>query len=259
MFHASAKCYLLRLAMIYPPIEAYATLISQVFGRLTTALVDRTWHPMDTKCRAGDKLDWPSSNILFPCSLLLFFLPSFPPFRNFTLKAPVASTSLPPPSQVLPITMLAITALSAALLAAASTAHAADHTIVVGGSAGLVFTPPSINAEVGDLVTFIFSSKNHTVTQSGFASPCTLLQNATINVWLPTSPPFVCILIEPCVQAVGFDSDFVPVGANATEFPAWTIEVTAKTPIWFYCKQGNHCQQGMVGSINAATTGNKTL
>jgi len=136
--------------------------------------------------------------------------------------------------------MLAITALSAALLAAASSVHAADHTIVVGGAAGLVFTPPSINAEIGDLVTFIFQSKNHTVTQSGFAAPCSLLQNATIN-------------------AVGFDSDYVPVGANATEFPAWTIEVTAKAPIWFYCKQGNHCQQGMVGSINAATTGEKTF
>ena len=60
-------------------------------------------------------------------------------------------------------------------------------------------------------------------------------------------------------KTVGFDSGFVPVAANATAFPAWTIQVTVGTPLWFYCKQGNHCASGMVGSINAATTGNKTF
>lgn len=78
------------------------------------------------------------------------------------------------------------------------------------------------------------------ITQSAFAAPCKLLENATIN-------------------AVGFDSGFVPVAADATEFPAWTIEITAKAPIWYYCAQGNHCAQGMVGAINAPVEGERTL
>ena len=61
------------------------------------------------------------------------------------------------------------------------------------------------------------------------------------------------------MQAVGFDSGFVPVTKEATEFPAWTIEVTAKTPIWYFCAQGPHCKNGMVGAINAPKEGEKTL
>lgn len=79
-----------------------------------------------------------------------------------------------------------------------------------------------------------------TVTQSTFATPCKLLENATIS-------------------AVGFNSGFVPVAADATEFPAWTIEITAKAPIWYYCAQGPHCTSGMVGAINPPATGERTL
>lgn len=42
----------------------------------------------------------------------------------------------------------------------------------MGGSAGLVYTPDTIQAAVGDMVKFKFMSKNHTVTQSTFAKPC---------------------------------------------------------------------------------------
>jgi plastocyanin len=126
------------------------------------------------------------------------------------------------------------------LIASLALVKAEDHKIVVGGSAGLVFTPESITAAVGDTVTFEFQTKNHTVTQSAFATPCNLLTNTTTN-------------------AVGFNSGFVPVAANATAFPAWTLEVTVATPIWFFCAQANHCASGMVGAINAATTGAKTF
>ena len=43
---------------------------------------------------------------------------------------------------------------------------------MVGGSAGLVYTPESVNAAVGDMINFTFMSKNHTVTQSAFDKPC---------------------------------------------------------------------------------------
>lgn len=33
--------------------------------------------------------------------------------------------------------------------------------------------------------------------------------------------------------------------------PSYSIEINDTRPIWFYCSQGRHCQQGMVGVINA--------
>ena len=46
------------------------------------------------------------------------------------------------------------------------------HDVYVGGTAGLVYSPQYIMANVGDIVTFHFGTKNHTVTQSTFAMPC---------------------------------------------------------------------------------------
>lgn len=70
--------------------------------------------------------------------------------------------------------MLAIALVS--LLAA--NALAVDHQVMVGGG-GLVYNPSTVDAAVGDTVTFMFMPKNHTVTQSSFSNPCALLQNGT--------------------------------------------------------------------------------
>lgn len=57
-------------------------------------------------------------------------------------------------------------------------------------------------------------TKNHTVTQSTFASPCT---NMSDN---------------------GLDSGFQFVAAGATSFMQFSFNVTnASTPLWFYCRQ----------------------
>lgn len=58
-----------------------------------------------------------------------------------------------------------------------TTAAPTTHTIQVGGldAAGkpiLKYDPPSISANKGDTVTFVFGLKNHTVTQSTFGFPC---------------------------------------------------------------------------------------
>ncbi|KAG9045723.1 hypothetical protein FS837_005771 [Tulasnella sp. UAMH 9824] len=107
------------------------------------------------------------------------------------------------------------------------------HNVVVGGS-GLTFTPNQVVAAVGDVVTFEFHPKNHTLTQSTFANPC--------------SP-----------MAGGVDSGYMPVAADATTFPVFSFRINEVTPLWFYCAQGNHCQSGMVMAINVNTSSPNTF
>ncbi|TFL05556.1 Cupredoxin [Pterulicium gracile] len=113
--------------------------------------------------------------------------------------------------------------------------------VTVGGNAPdnlFVFDPPSIEAQVGDVVRFTFSGTpgNHTITQSTFAEPCNAM-------------------------AGGFDSGWVFVPPDNEAPPAtWNLTITSiERPIWFYCKQlapSPHCSGGMAGAINAPDTGN---
>ncbi|OJD09922.1 hypothetical protein AJ78_08857 [Emergomyces pasteurianus Ep9510] len=101
-----------------------------------------------------------------------------------------------------------------------------EHRVVVGGEAGLVFQPETVNAAIGDMVIFDFMSQNHTATQSTFNQPCARM-------------------------AEGIDSGFMP-NPNNTVSPApnMQFQVTTLDPVWMFCSQGKHCQQGMVFSIN---------
>lgn len=77
----------------------------------------------------------------------------------------------------------------------------------------------SVTAANGDTIEFQFLAKNHTVTQSTFASPCSNITDATGLV-------------------TGVDSGYQFVPANSTSFPVWSITVNnASTPLWFYCRQ----------------------
>ncbi|KAH9980876.1 Cupredoxin [Lactifluus volemus] len=113
---------------------------------------------------------------------------------------------------------------SVALATLATTVSGAVHQVAVGGT-GLAFNPSQLTAAVGDTVQFVFGPKNHSVTQSTFAAPCTFM-------------------------AGGADSGFMPSVAGAATQPMFTVTVTQTTPLWFYCRQANHCQQGMVFAIN---------
>ncbi|PBP22257.1 serine-threonine rich protein [Diplocarpon rosae] len=116
-------------------------------------------------------------------------------------------------------------------VAAMSTAIA-THTVIVGGTGGLVYTPDQVNAAVGDMVLFEFHSNNHTATQSAFTTPCDAL-------------------------AGGIDSGFMAnVNNTVSPAPQMVMQVTVATPIWFYCRQKGHCGKGMTFSINP--TVNKT-
>ncbi|KAL0947458.1 hypothetical protein HGRIS_013565 [Hohenbuehelia grisea] len=128
-------------------------------------------------------------------------------------------------------------AISAAPSASASSAATQDHRVIVGGPNKLLYDPQNITAQVGDTITFEFHQKNHTVTASSFAQPCRALSLTSLT------------------GELGFDSGFVPVADTATTFPTWTIQVNDTKPIWAYCRQGNHCGQGMVFSVNAVESG----
>ncbi|KAG9226595.1 hypothetical protein CCMSSC00406_0006180 [Pleurotus cornucopiae] len=133
---------------------------------------------------------------------------------------------------------------SAAIAFSATALVAAQNVVVQVGSVATAdggvfqFIPNDITAANGTTVTFRFTGApgNHTVTQSSFADPCNPL-------------------------AGGFDSGFVFIPpTNTSETPEWTLTVTDDSrPIWFYCKQlipSPHCGAGMVGAINAPSTGN---
>jgi len=130
----------------------------------------------------------------------------------------------------------ALSALSLASVVAAQQTVQVGSTVSAQGGV-FQFIPPSITAKNGTVVTFKFSGipGNHSVTQSSFADPCDPL-------------------------AGGFDSGFVYIPTSETEIPEFNITITDDSkPIWFYCKQLKptaHCIDGMVGAINAPSTGN---
>jgi plastocyanin len=119
-------------------------------------------------------------------------------------------------------------------LALLPTAFATVHDIQVGAT-GLTFTPEAISAVPGDQVVFHFHAKNHTATQSSFANPCGLKDG-------------------------GVNSGFMPVAANATDFPTFTVPINDTNPFWVYCAQAagtanSHCGAGMVFAVNCGQDG----
>ncbi|KAF7295412.1 hypothetical protein MIND_01080800 [Mycena indigotica] len=120
-------------------------------------------------------------------------------------------------------------------------ASAADILVQVGAGGKLAFSPTNITAQVGDTIHFQFQGKNHSVTQSTFGKPCEI----------QTTP------------AQGIDSGFQLVPANATELPEWSVTINNDTaPLWFFCAQtipANHCQAGMVFSVNAKPDSEKSF
>jgi len=52
--------------------------------------------------------------------------------------------------------------------------------------------------------------------------------------------------VQPAIR--GLFSGFMP--TNGVITPIFTILINDTLPIWYYCSQGMHCQEGMVGVIN---------
>jgi plastocyanin len=136
--------------------------------------------------------------------------------------------------------MLFSSVIVAALL---SVAQAVDVQVVNVASANntLRFFPDRVTAPVGSMVQFQFRGGNHTVTQSTFDQPCTPISSVNSSI-------------------LGIYSGYQPVAASMAmgQIPVFTIMINDTRPIWLYCSQGRHCQNGMSMVINENTAANST-
>ncbi|CAD6442990.1 356aaf56-ebb2-46fc-ba1c-335e226294f6 [Sclerotinia trifoliorum] len=98
------------------------------------------------------------------------------------------------------------------------------HVISVGQNGTLSFSPKYIDAEEGATVRFKFYPTNHTVTS--------------------------CDVTAPCVMNGVYDSGFKPVlEKNMTTFVDFPV-TNARSPLFFFSRQNNGCESGMVFAIN---------
>jgi plastocyanin len=86
--------------------------------------------------------------------------------------------------------------------------------VVVGGTAGLVYTPEYVCANIGDVVVFHYGVKNHTLTQSSFAEPCSAMGGGAISVDI--------------FLTVGQNSGFMP--TDGSTLPQFSVIVTTTSP-----------------------------
>lgn len=107
---------------------------------------------------------------------------------------------------------------------------------IMAGQKGLQFVPPTVNAVLNEQITIWFFAKNHSITETSLEDPCTALPGKS-----------------------SFDSGFISVSMNATEYPTQILTVNTLKPIYFACVQKMHCELGMVGGINLPLSGPGSL
>lgn len=130
------------------------------------------------------------------------------------------------------------------VLAALTSLASAQRTwvVTVARNGSLTYSPNKIVAQPGEFVQFQFLAGNHTVTQSTFDQPCQPISMHS--------------------NITGFHSGFLPAAASASMgmVPTYTIQINDTKPLWLYCAQGRHCENGMVMVINEpASNASRTL
>ncbi|KAK3899358.1 Cupredoxin [Staphylotrichum tortipilum] len=130
--------------------------------------------------------------------------------------------------------------LTSIVLAALAGLASAQKTwvVTVAQNGSLTYSPNKLVAQAGEFVQFQFHAGNHTVTQSTFDQPCQPIGMHS--------------------NATGFHSGFLPAAASAAQgmIPTYTIQINNTNPLWLYCAQGKHCENGMVMVINEPVSSN---
>ncbi|KAM0703062.1 hypothetical protein Q7P35_005519 [Cladosporium inversicolor] len=110
------------------------------------------------------------------------------------------------------------------------------HSIEVGKREHL-FTPNSINALPGDIITFKFWPGSHSVIRASYGRPCEPYENIQGN----EDQGFYSSTMTP---------DDVDVGQGT--LPTWNLTINTTFPTFFYCGAPGSCiNWAMVGAINA--------
>ncbi|KAL6707247.1 hypothetical protein ACN47E_004235 [Coniothyrium glycines] len=141
------------------------------------------------------------------------------------------------------------------VLAQSLTALADTMVVTVAADNKFRFTPNSITAQPGDVVAFNFVSQNHSVVSSNANSPCQPQRNAIFSDFQPVAGP-------TGGGANGNGNRNLNGNRNrngnrnknnnrqAGNTPMFMVPITDNQPMYIYCSQAQHCQQGMVMVIN---------
>jgi len=110
------------------------------------------------------------------------------------------------------------------------------HTIEVSNTTHY-FTPNSINALPGDIVTFKFWPGNHSVIRADYGYPCIPYEDVEEN----GEGGFYSGVMSPDAQDIADDN-----------LPTWNLTINSTAPTFFYCGAPGSCVNwAMLGAINA--------
>ena len=134
------------------------------------------------------------------------------------------------------------------------------------------FTPNTITAAPGDMVAFNFVAQvsyscrgtlasnanldqNHSVASSSANRPCQPEANAIFSDFQPIADPNAATAATAAAKKKGGKARAGALAAalgarQAGNTPMFMVPVTDTQPMYIYCSQAQHCQQGMVMVIN---------
>ncbi|KAF2684636.1 hypothetical protein K458DRAFT_442941 [Lentithecium fluviatile CBS 122367] len=138
------------------------------------------------------------------------------------------------------------TSIVCAALAQSLTASAATMMVTVGANNQFTFTPNSVTAQPGDMVAFNFVTQNHSVASSNANTPCQPQRNAVFSDFQPVAAPASAASGRNGKGRKGKKNN----KRQAGNTPMFMLPITDTNPMYIYCSQAQHCQQGMVMVIN---------
>ncbi|KAH7134960.1 hypothetical protein B0J11DRAFT_610997 [Dendryphion nanum] len=139
-----------------------------------------------------------------------------------------------------------------AALAQSLAASAATMMVTVGANNQFTFTPNTINAQPGDMVAFNFVTQNHSVASSNANNPCQPQRNAVFSDFQPVAAPASNGNGNGNGKGKRKNKNNNRQNGNT---PMFMVPITDTQPMYIYCSQAQHCQQGMVMVINPPANG----
>ncbi|KAK6402295.1 hypothetical protein LTR95_019090, partial [Oleoguttula sp. CCFEE 5521] len=106
------------------------------------------------------------------------------------------------------------------------------HQVTVGNLSH-AFSPNSINAQPGDIISFSFWPGDHSVIRAAFGYPC-----VPFEYLFPGHP--------------GFYSGIITENTTTEQQPTWNLTINDTGPVFFYCGAPGSCiGHAMLGEVNA--------